>query len=577
MVNPNIQGVVPIDGVGYIAKLKRNYQPGEYRRLSNVELKNGIIKNRTNIKAVVAAGSTATPITNPFPFIGFIGQKIIIASKTEQFMTDGSSNYVALWSPTNLPVPVTAGSYHRLVGAFLYNKLNCWISHQYDANTGVNTLILHTIAENVLAGLTAVTYAGLTHTTILTDASWDFVFCNFFIQGERLWVTTNKGVFFSKPTDHTIWAVPNGGFFKFQGQNITYTTFNRDIIYVLCDNAVFSIAYATDPNEDAVARQLSDTMGGDHATIHGDVPYFVNNTGIFEINSSGVTKVMDSVFDMGSNSYTHKLTSFMNYLVITRFNHIHYDSSTSFGAAFFGNVGREFTEGSGFNLMGYNVFFMNTDTGAMHTVDFRDGWDSAKPGYIIDVIVNPNKDFYRNYNCFFLTNRYVSKVGSTYTYQGQVYTMSLDSNEPFIYDVVCNTAGVAHRHIPKIDVEIDSYTPDGNEYYTKKFRSIEFMGDFPSSDFKAKFAFDNLDYPVTGIDLNINTNTIEANGEPRTHYPCRVGLNQRARSISVRLQSTNHNVEQANNYVYNHFQISDIRVLWGYTKFGVAEKTPTTT
>ena len=226
--------------------------------------------------------------------------------------------------------------------------------------------------------------------------------------------------------------------------------------------------------------------------------------------------------------------------------------------------------------MGYNVFFLNTDNGSIHTVDFRDGWDSATPGYIVDVLVNPNKDFFRNYHCFFLTNRFVSHVTTTYTYEGNVYTMSLDNNEPIIYDNVCDKFGAVHRHIPKIDVEIDSYTPDGNEYYMKKFRSIELMGDFPSVNFEAYFAYDNKDY-TDPVDLNVDTNILEAAGEPRTHYPARIGLNQRARSVSIRLKSKDWDVEQSNDYVYKHFQLSDIRLLWTYTKFGVNIKTPTTT
>lgn len=576
MVNALIQGPIQLGGAGYAAKLKRNYQPGEYRRLSNVELVDNAIVSRRNISACNNPGTTLNPLTNSFPFVGFLGDHTVVASATEQRTTNGLNGYETTWAPTSLPVDAAAGSYHKIVGVYRYNDFDCWITEKYNGSTGLHSIYLYRKATNYLASPSATVFADLTATLLFTDTSFNFVYCNFFIQGERLWVVTSTRVHFSKATEHTVFAAPDGGFFDFQGQTFNFGLFLKDTIYILCDNAIFSFTYNTDPNTDASSRQLSHVVGGDHGCVHRDTPYFVNATGIYTINNSSITKVMDNKFDVGNSVYKSKITSWEQYLIVNKYEDINYDSEGSTQQYWY-NLGRKFSPGASFNLMGYNVFFINTNTGATHVLDFKDSLDTAEKGYICDVIVNPHKNFYRDYSLLFMTNKFISLEGSAYTYSSHIYKMGSEIQPPLVFDSACNSAGLVNRHKPAVDIEIDSYAPDGNEYFVKKFRSVEIMGYVPSTDFEVRFGYDNQDFPASGIPLLHSNADVEAAGDPRAHHPMRVGLNQRAKSLSIRFNSTNNNVSYDGNYNYDHVQISDIRVLWTYTQRGISTKTVTMT
>src|SRR5688500_10414768 len=101
MVNSNIQGAIPLEGPGFVARRNGYFQSGEYKRLSNVELRGGLVKNRRNVRSPygVAVGSTVDPIENAHGFVGHLANYSIITSKTEQVAVSGDAR-VAMWAPT---------------------------------------------------------------------------------------------------------------------------------------------------------------------------------------------------------------------------------------------------------------------------------------------------------------------------------------------------------------------------------------------------------------------------------------------------------------------------------------------
>lgn len=339
MANSIIEGPIPLAGPGFIAKENGNFQPGEYKRLNNLELdESGVLVNRRNIYNVNGenTGSAVNSITNPQRFMGNIGRFALISTGPNQHLA-GDSTFLPLWSCAASGGPTPAPSFSKFVGFFRYNNKNFWLVMEFASGVAVRLVLYHDasipvpdIPETYAAGYEA----SLTRTVILsfgtgTTDFYEFQYKNFFIYKERLWIATTVGLYFSAATDPLDFAVPNGGFFKHPGNRINYSFAIKDQIYTLCDDAVYALTYNTDPNLDSTERPLSDTIGGEMGCIHLDTAYFINNQGIYVINGTNVDKVMDSRFDYGKDAYKNHIFSFEDYLVINKYSPVNYDNNNS--------------------------------------------------------------------------------------------------------------------------------------------------------------------------------------------------------------------------------------------------------
>jgi hypothetical protein len=557
MVNTNIQAPIPIEGTGYIAKRKNNYERGEYKHLTNAEIAlDGVLKTRRNIKATQGEWS----MTNPFGFIGYIQNYSIIASATEQRATSKALD-VLLWAPTALPVP--AGGWHKLVGAFRYNKFNYWITVEYNPTGTVYKVCLYSSNKE----LSTIVFADLTRTEILSVTTNPNI-SNFFIHKERLFISTDAFVYFSKATDPKVFAVPDGGFVGIADTKINFSFSLSDSIFIMGDNSTHIYSYSVDPNADGYMRAISTTVGGEHGVVHQSQPYIINKTGLYAITNSMVEKVNDTMLDLGENVYRSKILSFEDYLVIVRYQDLQYNSVAVTSADYPKNLGKIFTPYLADNANGYNVFFLNTRNGSTHVVDFTDARDMVNKGYIVDAMVNPNRDASGEYRLMFLTNRYESLAAPNYTYKGSTYYMETQRITD-VADTVRTSANVITKYKPNILIEIDSFVPDGSEHLMKKFRHMLMMAKFPSSDFGVLVVYDNRGYGSKVPTVLINDIT-----EGRAHYPSRVGLNQRGRSLTFRLMTLKPDVALGASD-WDELELSDIRVLWTYTSRAIEKKSQT--
>lgn len=593
MVNNNIQGAIPLAGQGYVAKNKGNWAQGQYKRLNNVEINDdGALVNRRNIKlcANSAADNTViAPLVNTHGFIGFLRDYAIVTSATEQ-KAYSKSFTDDLWAPTSLPV-TGVGGWAKLHNCFQYNNRNYWISSEWDPTAdggfGETKYFVHDVLDNELNGLDTITYASLTHTNVFTYDNAFNMYVNAFMQGDRLWIVTAKRLYFSKATDPKTFTVPDGGFFNFPDTDIKFAFALKDSIYILCDNSVFMLTYTDDPNTDAFVRKISDSVGGDWGCVHRDTPYFVNSTGLWSINGTYIEQAVGQIFERRGALYNPRVYSFEDYLIITRTYRQNYAAFNTFdtpqqyyydiGPSWQGEYGEDTSDQ-------FNVFFLNTKNGSMHTVDFKDAPDALEsvteemPGYVTDIIVNPNKDFFGSYALYMLTNKFVEydAIGDDYTYNAWVHFM-VPEREQFVYDKAVNNSNLKKSLKPKYQIEIDSYSPDGSEYFVKKFRNLELMGVYPFYDFGISYGFDNQDL-TTPIDLSVEGFTLDDVGTARPHYPARIPINQRARSISILLAVQNEYdffIDSDPVNIYDQIEISDIRLLWGYTGRGPTTKSPT--
>jgi hypothetical protein len=549
MTNVQVPSPIPLAGRGFVAKLQGNYQPGEYRRLSNAIISDeGFIRNRRNMYTPQHANYAQ--IDNPKPILGHIDSFTLIANSSTQHKAIDHSTVIDLWLPSTLPQPVAG--WHRIESAFLYNGRYYWLTLKYDPAGAVGVKYTYHAYHKAVTALgladPALTVASMEVATLQSFETKP-VTVNSFIQKDRLWIVTESRLYFSKATDPATFAIPEGGFIGVRDQVIRDVTFLGDSIYIIGQNEVHLLTYTTDPNEDALLRKIAD-VGGDSVTVHGSNVYFVNRLGIYEIFNTAVNKINDLrlEYPYALDESDLKILSFEHYLIVIARNSLIYNNN---------DTGYWFSrEGLYPESMNYNVFFLNTVNGATHVLDFTDGRDQAIPGFIVDAYVNPVRDSTNDYKWIFVTNRWTG-IGTS---KGNVYYMR-PQNDWSVYDEVRSSAGAVGRYKHNIEIEIDGYVPDGNEYAMKKFRSMQIMAKFPGTDFQVTPSFDNNDFDA------LRTMHVENKDFPegRPHYPARLPLMQRAKSLNLLFETTSPDVALAVDGVWDQLEISDVQVLWTYT------------
>lgn len=331
MVNAGNQTAIALFGAGFKPRRNGEYLPGEFRRLTNVEALEDRLRNRRSIRSVGGIGPG-----NNFGFIGTMGQYAISANATVQHAS-GPDGIEVLWAPTSLSVPAAVNSFNKLIGYFRYNNRNHWLTLKFDAGTNIKITMLHGAIDNNNDSPSAygpAYFASLTAVDLITipvaDAKYNkFAFKNFFLQGDRLWIVTSTGIYYSKIADPTIFAVPDGGFFLFPDQNINWGMAIREDIYVLCDNTISHITYNADPAGDGRVRRLSDNLGAESGCIHQDTPYVVNNIGVYRIANGYLDKILDNELDMGMDFYNNSIRSFGEYLLINKHTPVNYEKFDS--------------------------------------------------------------------------------------------------------------------------------------------------------------------------------------------------------------------------------------------------------
>ncbi len=572
MVNTNIQGVIPIDGRGFTAKNRRVLDAGEYSVLSNMRIEDNILQSRHNVFHYAPEGTVSPPLVDPFPFVGFVGPTVVVASKNAQLGCEPGTAHVAMWLPTALPTDGNANSFNKIVGVFEYNKIWFWLTWRYDHTTGLSAIWAYskTSVGNVFK---TTTFASLTPTLLFSITSTTFNFNNFFIFKERLWISTADGLYFSKATDPLTFAVPNGGFFKIRDQIINFSFSSKDNIYITCNSTISVLSYTTDPNVDSYLREVTNSMGAETGCSLGDQAYVGNYDGVYAISPNSVELVRDD-FETIKSHYT-KLVSWEKYLIVIKYKRQFYQN-TGLGLLKHFNIGRSRYENFWplKDLVDSSVWFIDTLTGACHTLDFNDqysgtGIEVFERGHITDIIFSNN----------FLT--YMTTKASDFqpsSGTGHVYYTTSSMDTGFGYDTAVNNPvdNVVRRMKPNIKIEFSSYTPDGNEYMMKKFRSLEVMGVPSFWEFEGLIAYDNNAYDEAKA-FNFTYNLTGAT-DARAPFPSRIALNQRARAINIFFRTKNPRVPMTDPNIYERVEFSDLRVLWTYTGRGPTHQTqsPTT-
>lgn len=109
-----------------------------------------------------------------------------------------------------------------------------------------------------------------------------------FVVRDRAFVInwTSSTVFWSKATDPTTWAAPDGGSVIVSpgdGENITKVVFINNSIYIFKRNKTFLFSFNTDPAIDGQLTPLSTVRGAHDALVYNNEIYIVNDQSVFKL------------------------------------------------------------------------------------------------------------------------------------------------------------------------------------------------------------------------------------------------------------------------------------------------------
>lgn len=598
MVNTNIQGVVPLAGKGFTAKQLGNYQPGEFNHLNNAFINDeGNLVSRPVIACAIPFNTN-----NSNGIIGHYDDYILVSSSTLQtisrFRNDDSQNLI--FDQSDLPDAAGLNSGKRLLAFFQYNRGIYWLSQQIITD-GTGKIItwkyfLHyklnyqqDPAE--LFPLVELTYAGLTTVEILSFTSNNpiYDFKGFFIHKERLWITLGSGMYFSKATDPSIFAAPDGGFFLFPETQINHAVGHKDSIYVFCDESIYSINYEGDPNVDASSRKVSGEIGGLYSCIHGDFVYTITNGWLYRVSDYAVDPVLELKIDLNAfnSNFKYKIVSYQEFIVLVRYQSVVYGAATNISTIYDNftalqrqNLGKMFEADAAFigyaktEFMNYSTYLINMNTMSLSSITCLDAKDRSgvnRQGNFVDLFVNPHKTLDGESRLYLVSNR--RSTGDYSSCKSNVYFLSNDRDELKAKDLAWNdTLGELRYYMLDYYIRIINYVPDGSEYSIKKFRNLLMEALFPSNNFQVSVGMDN-EADFMSVSLSSDAGAYDDLRTPP--FPARVGINQRGRSINITFLSINPLLNYAiidANPNYSPLFIRDIRVLWMYTQRVIESK-----
>ncbi len=389
-------------------------------------------------------------------------------------------------------------------------------------------------------------------------------FINAFIHKDRMWVTTDIRTFFSKAGDPLTWATPDGGFFLWGDDRIRGAVGYRDSIYLVGKSSVRAVTYRDDPNIDASVRIISNTIGGDSCVLVGDSVYFAKDDILWVVKENSIAKFMDLNVNSGdqviddSQAYMWDLTNFGGkYLVCTLKTHCYLPDLTPFvyntgypslksvdwrwipwmGYTAALSSGKDATDDPADRT--YGVFFVNVDLGTIHAFDCR------SDGVVQDMYFNTNVNS-KGYQYLYIMmalygqstvgNVATIPPGASYrpyfskTFMHYMPYTQEEQSEDSAYDTISQIGQARTNSGIKWAFEIDSYYPDGSEFFVKKYRQLMMESDIKKANLHLKF--DNRAY---GPAIAMSDDTgVSAN--ERSPYAVKVPINQRARSLGVHVR-----------------------------------------
>jgi hypothetical protein len=151
-----------------------------------------------------------------------------------------------------------------------------------------------------------------------------------FMFKDRMWIIAGKRVYYSKATDPSIWAAPDGGFFDILSEDehdpITAFAVVRDTIFFFKRNSAYQFNYSSDPGADGYLRTVSKVMGAVNAVVYNGLVFILDVRGVYQFVNDQFICITDRVTMPGIPNkfyrlmiYNDKLFCLLNPLTFPRF------------------------------------------------------------------------------------------------------------------------------------------------------------------------------------------------------------------------------------------------------------------
>ncbi len=554
--NVNIEAKIPLVGDGLVIRPYGGFEPGQYKRLVNMELdKGGSLVPRFGFYN--AGQNDVNALNEPRRFIGSIYDKVIVHQGNNMRAISEYENY-AIPMTGYLAAPVVNQTF---VHAFTYRNYVYWVSVAEYGSAPLFRIMLHKSTVEVKpTDPIPTTYAGYTHTVIANSVitvagDWmQNVISKVFVHKDRLWVFTKAGmVYFSKATDFTIWTTPDGGFFDLRPSTIASAVYVKDSIYIATPQGIYTLTYSTDPNTDSTLNRISDSFNANAMVAYKDLALFVDNDVLYSVQNSYVQKVRDlnlgSLLSPELGPVDPQFIFVYNQYIIISYNQggVGYNPGSTFVNNLVLVTPKNPLEGetltTAYATYTYQIA-LNMDTGCMFELDFHDmlHFDAVFPksaGYIIDYLVNSQSD----QKLFVLTRHNTATSAAGYVYYARDRTMVTFPSGEIIVDSIDRVqlpdAGALGApgswQTRNFNVEIDSYSPDGSEGEMKKFRSLIIEGRLPELN-NPNGPTISVAYGDTAAYSTVSA-LLDTTSPNRPLAAYRFPLNQRARAISLKIFS----------------------------------------
>jgi hypothetical protein len=126
-----------------------------------------------------------------------------------------------------------------------------------------------------------------------------------FMVRERLFVVdwASSTLFWSKATDPTVWAVPDGGSLQVNpndGQPISATVVVNSQVYIFKKNRTYLLTFNTDPGVDGQVTLINDQLGALDAIAESNGVLAVNDRGVYRVLNNYFSQ-LDQLVNLGAN------------------------------------------------------------------------------------------------------------------------------------------------------------------------------------------------------------------------------------------------------------------------------------
>lgn len=232
------------------------------------------------------------------------------------------------------------------------NVINCVARvGEFCAVVEYNNLFYHVPRHNIIGGTTYITNDTFTGGTTTTNVPQGHLA---FIWKDRLWVVEKDlgKVSWSKATDPTVFAAPDGGFFLLGGSSggdpITDVVIQDDLMLIFQRDSYYQFNYDVDPAEDGTLREMSNTLGAFATVQYEDQLYLANTRGVFRFVQGNLENIGEQLEWDTSGALRLISLSIHNNMLIAGFTNAKVD-------------------------VNFDVWAMNLKTGAWTGYDFGQG------------------------------------------------------------------------------------------------------------------------------------------------------------------------------------------------------------